>query len=112
MNLCQFLMVYLVVYNLLFFFSFYVGTRLIICVNDYQLIKEILGNPLTLARPPNLSDYITGRAGRCYSILIIKDSLFVTILNSPIANELTKSQVFGGLHLSITYILGCLITNK
>ncbi|KAG8182772.1 hypothetical protein JTE90_023406 [Oedothorax gibbosus] len=44
-------------------FSFYVGPRLVICVNDRQMMKKILSNPLTLARPEGAADSIVGKAG-------------------------------------------------
>ncbi|XP_054710978.1 uncharacterized protein LOC129220571 [Uloborus diversus] len=44
-------------------FSFYTGPQLFICVSDYQLAKEILNHPLTLARPPQAFAFLRGCGG-------------------------------------------------
>ncbi|GFW31979.1 transposable element Tcb2 transposase [Trichonephila clavipes] len=43
--------------------TFYIGPQLVICVSDYELIKEILNHPLTLARPPQAFDFLVGKGG-------------------------------------------------
>ncbi|KAG8182764.1 hypothetical protein JTE90_023400 [Oedothorax gibbosus] len=44
-------------------FSFYIGSKRMICVTDYRMAKEILSHQLTLARPPKSFDFLTGKAG-------------------------------------------------
>lgn len=43
--------------------SFYMGPQLIICISDYELIKEIINHPMTLARPPQAFDFLVGKGG-------------------------------------------------
>ncbi|GFS32951.1 cytochrome P450 2J6 [Trichonephila inaurata madagascariensis] len=44
-------------------FQFLHRPQLMICVSDYELIKEILNHPLTLARPPQAFDFLVGKGG-------------------------------------------------